>query len=526
MPSKRPCILAIDLGTSGPKVGAVTADGALLDSEFVRTELVLLPGGGAEQDPAEWWSAICTATSHMLARGAVAAEDIAAVNCTCQWSGTVAVDRHGEPLMNAIIWMDTRGARHIRKLVGGPLSFQGYGLGKALRWISLTGGAPGLSGKDPIAHILYLRHERPEIYRASYKLLEPKDYLNLQLTGQLTTTVDTISLHWVTDNRDIGRIRYSDALLGMSGLERDKLPELHPSAAVLGPICESAARDLGLSERVQVVGGSPDVLGAAIGSGAVRDYEAHLYVGTSSWLTCHVPFKKTDIVHNMATLPSAIPNRYLVANEQETAGACLTFLRDKLLCADDELGTAPPPADFFQRLDQLAARAPAGAGRVIFTPWLYGERTPVEDHTVRGAFFNLSLDSTRAHLVRAVLEGVAHNARWLLGYLEKMVGRRLDPIRFIGGGAKSALWCQVFADILDRTICQVEQPIEANLRGAAFQAAVALGHLSFDEVPERVPIAQSFAPDPAKRAIYDELFGEFLNLYRQNRRIHARLNRG
>ena len=259
---------------------------------------------------------------------------------------------------------------------------------------------------------------------------------------------------------------------------------------IVGPLLPGPAAALGVPAGIPVVAGTPDLQSAAIGSGATRDFQAHLYVGTSSWLTCHVPFKKTDMLRNIASLPSAIPGRYFVADEQETAGAALTFLRDRVLFAGD----APP--DAYREFDRMAAEAPPGSGGVIFTPWLYGERTPVEDRFVRGGFHNLSLSATRDELVRAVLEGVALNSRWLLQAVERFTRRRLDPIRFIGGGARSDVWCQIFADVLDRTIEQVADPVNANARGAAMLAAVALGELTFDQVPDRVRVARSYVPDP------------------------------
>jgi len=273
-----------------------------------------------------------------------------------------------------------------------------------------------------------------------------------------------------------------------------------------------------------VVMGTPDLHSAALGSGASRDYDTHLYLGTSSWLTCHVPFKKTDLLHNLAALPSALPDRYFVANEQECAGLCVSYLIDNILYPDDGLDTAARPGDIHARLDRLAATVSPGSDKLIFTPWLHGERTPVDDHTVRGGFFNQSLQTTRAHLVRAVFEGVAYNSRWLLTYVERFVKRRLDGIHVIGGGAQSDLWCQIHADVLDRTVKQVADPLQANLRGAALLAGVALGAMSFGDIPGRVPIARTFEPNPQNRAIYDELFREFVALYKSNRRIYERLN--
>ncbi len=282
-------------------------------------------------------------THDLLAKTAVPREAIVAICCTTQWSGTVPVDKDGNHLMNAIIWLDSRGAAQIPQISGGPIKVSGYNIGRLLTWIKLTGGIAGHSGKDSIAHILYIKQEHPEIYEAAYKFLEPKDYLNLRLTGRFAASYDSITLHWITDNRDINDIQYSDKLLQLSGVEREKFPDLKRAVDILGPIKAEVAAELGLPEHVQVIMGTPDMHSAAIGSGAVRDYEAHLYIGTSSWLSCHVPFKKTDVFHNIASLPSAIPGRYFVVDEQETAGACLRYLKENILFHPDELAQEQGP---------------------------------------------------------------------------------------------------------------------------------------------------------------------------------------
>ncbi len=519
--------MTVDLGTSGPKVSLYTVHARAIGSEFVDTPVELIEGGGAEQDPDVWWSAICEASRSLLARDLVPISDITAVCCTSQWSGTVAVDANGDHLHNAIIWMDSRGAPYVRDITGGFPKVSGYGLGSLARWLPVTGGIPGLSGKDPIAHILYLKHERPEIYERTNKFLEPKDYLNLRLTGRCAASHDSIALHWVTDNRDLSRVHYHPGLLKRSGIDPAKLPELRSSIDILGGVSTTAAAELGLpsDQKIDVVMGTPDLQSAAVGSGAVRDYEGHLYIGTSSWLTCHMPFKKTDVGTNMTTLPSAIPGRYFIANEQESAGVCLKYVRDNILYPDDELKTGAPPADYFSTFDRIAARVPAGSNQLLFLPWLYGERTPIEDHTVRGGFYNQSLQTKREHMCRAVLEGVAFNTRWLLGAVEKFIKRPFESIRIIGGGAKSAVWCQIHADVLNRKIKQVEDPIQANSRGVACLAAVALGYMRFEDIGDRVHIQAEYAPNADHRATYDLLFQEFTRIYKANRKIFARLNR-
>lgn len=522
--SDSPLVLAIDLGTSGPKVALVTATGRVLGGQTAPTTLHLTEGGGAEQDPEDWWSAIVEATGRLRQEHPDDFARVVAIGVTSQWAGTVPVDADGRALGRAIIWMDARGARYIEEIVGGLLKVEGYAPTKLWAWIRHTGGAPSLVGKEPLSHILFLRHERPEQYRAAAKLLEPKDYLVQRLTGRAIATFDSIALHWVTDNRDIERIDYDERLLDLAALPRDKLPELCRATDVVGTLRPEVAEELGLRPEVKVVGGTPDVQSAAVGSGAVRDGQAHVYLGTSSWLTCHVPFKKTDLRSNMASLPSALPGRYFVANEQETAGACLTWLRDNVLHPDDPMGSGPAPEDFFVRLDRTAAEASPGAGGVIFTPWLYGERCPVADHAVRASFINLSLTSTRADMLRAVLEGVAYNSRWLLEALERFVGHRVDPIRVIGGGARSELWCQIYADVLDREIEQVEDALQCNARGAALVASLGLGLITVDEIPEHVGVSARFSPRPEHRHVYDRLSSEYRTMYRRTKAIFSRLH--
>src|SRR5215216_370951 len=517
-------ILAVDLGTSGVKVAVTGVRGELVASAVERYPLHVLGGGGVEQDPADWWDAVVRGTRRVLGEPGVDPGRVVGVGCSAQWSGTVPVDDRGRPLMRAVIWMDSRGATQVRRVTRGFPAVQGYGVGRLAAWVRRSGGAPGHAGKDTVAHILWIRDRRPDVYRRTHKFLEPRDWLNFQLTGRMASSPDAATLLWATDTRDVDAVRYDDHLLGMAGLDRDKLPDLVPTATVLGNLRTEAAAALGLPETARVVTGAPDVMASAIGAGTVADFDAHLNLGTSSWLVCHVPYKKTDVLHNLASLPSAIPGRYLLANEQESAGLCLAELQRNVLFPPD--GRPPPGTteDPYAAMLAMAGAVPAGSDGLIFAPWVNGERAPVDDRTVRGGFFNQSLGVTRGHLVRAVLEGVAYNSRWLLSYVERFIGRRLEAITAVGGGARSELWCQIHADVLDRVVRQAADPVLASARGVALQAAVALGRLRWDEVAGTVPIARSFEPDADHRRVYDTLFPEFVNLYRSTRRIYARLN--
>ncbi len=519
------CTLAIDLGTGGPKVALVSAAGRIVAHAFEKVPLRLGGDGAAEQDPQQWWDATIAAGRRALAESGVPPERVVGVGCTAQWSGTVPVGADGQALGPAIIWMDSRGAGAVRRLVRGAVNVQGYSASKAAKWVRHSGGIPSLSGKDPVGHIHFLREERPDTYAATAVFLEPVDYLNLRLTGLAWASHDSITLHWVTDNRDIHAVAYDDGLLELAGLERRTLPGLVPTGSILGGLTPAAAAAFGLVPGTPVVAGMGDLHSAAVGSGAVEDFAGHLYIGTSSWLSCHVPFKKTDALTNIASIPSGLPGRYLVADEHETGGACLTWLRDNLLYPGDALGRdVPAPTDFFARLNDMAAGVDPGSHGVLFTPWLNGERSPVDDHTIRAGFHNISLSTTRSDMVRAVFEGVALNSAWLLGAVEKFTKRRFDSLAFVGGGANSDMWAQMHADVMGRTIRQLDQPVLANVRGAGLLTHLALGHITLGDIPAMVAVKTVYTPDPAATAVYAPLLKEFVRLYEKTKGIHKRLN--
>ncbi len=381
----RSLILAIDLGTSGPKVALVSIEGKILSSFFSPTTLIHTDDRGIEQDPNQWWQAIDEAVYNVFKNNSTLKNSILGIACTAQWSGTVALGHDGKPLMNAIIWMDARGKDSIKKINRFYPKISGYNLKNLYQWISKTGGAPGLSGKDSLAHILFIKENMSELYNRTYKFLEPKDYINFLLTGEIATSFDTMALHWITDNRDINAIRYDKSLLSIVGLEEEKFPSLLPSTQVLATLKKDLALRWNLPPQTPVMVGSPDVHTAAIGSGAIHDYEGHLCLGTSSWISCHVPFKKTSLTTNIASLPSALPGRYLVANEQQCASACLSFLQ-KLFLRDNFSKDLS-----YQSFETLAGQSQPGSQSLIFTPWINGERTPLDKHSVRGGFHNIYL---------------------------------------------------------------------------------------------------------------------------------------
>ena len=519
-----PVVLAVDLGTSGMKVALVSLRGEVLGLESQGVKLHLTPDGGAEQSPEDWWQAFLSVSARLLGRNLASRGAVKAVCCSTQGEGTVPVDRDGNALMNCILWMDMRGAPYLNKRMRGLINVAGADVFKLLKWIRLTGGMPSPTGKDPAGHMLLVRDRFPEVYARTYKFLNVLDYLNLRLTGRFAATFDSILTSWVTDNRDPDRIRYSDALVRMSGIDSDKFPEIVSCTTVLGPLKKDVAETLGLDAEVQVVAGSIDNTAAAIGSGAVADFVPHLYVGTSSWIAAHVPFKKTDASSALASVPCAMPQRYLLTALQATAGGNLTFLKDNLLCRNDELSSGTEVDNVFQVMDQMAAAVPAGANGVIYTPWPWGERAPVDDKHLRAGLYNLSLHNTRADVVRAFLEGVALNTRWLMKPVEKFLARSVSKIHLAGGGATSEIWCQIFADVLGMEVLQVRDPIQANARGAAFIAAAGLGEVSLSDVHRLVEIRRAYVPSSEHKAIYDDRFQTFVAIYRQMRGVYRKLN--
>ncbi len=506
--------LCIDLGTGGPKVGFVSLTGRLAWSTHAAVDTAYVAGGGATQDADHWWQLVCDLTRAGLASGAVDPADVAAVSVTGQWASTVPVDGDGRPVAPCVQWMDTRGAKYIRRRIGGKVA--GYAPRAIAMWVRRTAGAPSLSGADPNSHMLHLREDEPEVHRAARWYLEPVDYLSMRFTGIPAASHASMTAAWLTDNRSLETMAYDDDLVALAGVDPAKLPPLVPTGSVIGPVAPAVAAELGLPEGVQVVTGTPDLHSAACGAGAVVDFQPHMAISTTSWISCPVPFKKTDILHQIATVPGlgVAGGRYVIADNHDTSGLCLQWLRDNVLAGAD-----------YTELNRLAGPAAPGSGDVVFTPWLTGERSPIDDRNARGGFHNVSLSTTKADLVRAVMEGVAYNDRWLHDSVEKFAKRKLDHIRIIGGGAQSDLWCQIHADVMDRTIERVAEPWYANLRGAAIFAGLALGTVRPEHVHGLVEIDRVFHPDPANRAVYDRLYAEFPGLYKAQKGMFKRLNR-
>lgn len=505
-------VLVADLGTGGPKVGFVSLLGRVAFEDHYPVETVFGDDGSAHQDAEEWYRLIVDAAKGALASRVVDPSAVVAVSFTAQWASTIPVREDGTPNGPVLMWMDSRGGPLVRRAVGGPVA--GYAPRAIAEFIRRSGGAPSLNGADPVGHRMWLREREPERWASTRWLLEPVDYLAMRFCGRAAASPPSMMGSWMIDTRDPSNYRYDETLLGMTGGHGGKFPPLQPFGTIVGEVLPEVAAAIGLPDGVKVVTGSPDIHTAALGSGAVRLGEAHMAVSTTGWISAPVAKKKTDLFTQVATIPGLDTENYLIVNNHETAGACLQWMQ-RILGGDVS----------YAELNDLAASSPAGANGVIFTPWLKGERSPIADEHARAGFANLSLGNTTGDLVRAVMEGVAINNRWLHDAVEKFAGQRLDDIRFIGGGAQSDLWCQIHADVMNRTIEQVGDPLYCGLRGAAFSAGIALGEVRRDELRGLVPIAGVYRPNPANRDLYEKLYREFKGLYRRQKSFFKRMNR-
>ena len=514
--------IAYDIGTTFLKTALIDEKLNLHGKKMKGYPIHVPVKGYAEQDPEDWWNAIIETTRELLQDTNIDLDKIKGIVFSSMMSTLLAINEDGEPLFKAMTWLDTRAAPQAKKYFGrGILKIAGYNLFTVLKFLKITGGAPGFAGKDNITRILWIKENWPDIYKDVYKFLDSKDYLIYKATGKTVTSRDLAHLWWLMDTR-LDKMDWSDTLLKKYDIERDKLPEIKLSVEIAGELSSEAASDLELKEGLPVIVGAGDISTVAVGSGSLGDGEFHLYVGTSDWIASHSKDRKLDINHYIGSLASAIPDKYLCIAEQETAGACLDWVKTNMFKEEEEkLGEK-----VYDLFDELVSKIPPGSDGLFFTPWLSGERAPIDDDTVRGGFFNLSLEHTREHALRAVMEGVAFNAYWSLGFMEKLFNP-VESINFVGGGALRETWSQIMADVLGRRIRRIEMPREVGVRGAAMIAGVALKvYSSFEEAAENIRVEKEFEPNLENHRFYRNLFEEFKKMYENNKKTYKRLNAG
>jgi xylulokinase len=487
------CVLAIDLGTGGPKVALVAADGTTVawSSRPVATRFI--SGGGAEQDPHEMWTAIVGATRATL-QSVRPLPPIVALAVTSQYMSVIPVAADGMPTGPCVLWMDTRGAEHNLTL----LTDESFAL-----FVERHGLIPLPSGNDNIGHIHVLRSFHPDAYRSAVAFVEPMDYVNARLTGRVGATQSTVFGQMVCDNRTWGLTEYDPVLVAATHLDPDKLAPLLPMNGIVGSVTTAVAAELGIAEGIPVTTGTIDSITSAIGTGALTAHDGSIIIGTTSVLVSHIDEHRGDLGAGILAVPSPLVGKYYVMAENGVGGRALEWAM-RLFGYGDDYVTAISDADSIG----------VGADGVQFVPWLLGSIAPQPNDDVRAAFVGLSLQHDRRHMVRAVLEGVAMNLAWLLPAVESFVGHEFDFVRFGGGAAQSDPWAQVLADALQRPVHQLEEPRATNARGAAFLAFSTLGTLSIDDVPSLLRTRAIRQPDPANREAMDRALRRLTDLHR------------
>jgi len=499
-------ILAYDVGTSSIKTILFdAADYTIRYKTTAKLNLYIPKPGYAEQSPDELWRALVDTTSRVISEAGVNPGDVVGVVMDTQMAGVVALSRDGTPLTNILTWLDTRSAGYPRELFRGFPRIAGYNVFKLIKFLRVSGGVPGKAGKDPLSKYVWLMNEQPDIYRETWKFLDVKGYLTYRLTGKTVISTDEASLTWLTDTRTPTTVVWSESLIKSVGLDAGKLPEIKQPTDIVGTLTREAARELGLSENVKVVAGSGDMTATAVGSGAVEDYEIHIYMGTSDWIIAHIPQRKIDVYHYIGCLPSAIPGRYMLIAEQETGSATIDWLLQAVFGEVEE--------GLYRKIDELALRIDPRGNKVLFLPWLFGERSPIDDPYVRGGIIGISLENKLEHVAQAVFEGIAFNVKWAYTYYKRLLNREVDHVNIVGGGALYDSLCMFLASLLNTRVIRVTSARETSAIGASIIGLVGLKSSDFSIAKKIVKPERIFNPSPELTSTLEEKFKYFTKLY-------------
>lgn len=494
--ARGPYILAHDLGTTGNKATLFDAAGAMVAST-VETYATAYPHlNWAEQDPADWQRAVLNSTRALLARSSIQAGQVAAISFSGHMQGAVFVDRAGVPLRPAIIWADQRATAQadlICRLCGEEAVYRRTG--------------HRVSPAYTAAKLLWVKEHQPEIYRQTYKVLQAKDYAVFLLTGTFATDYSDAS---GTQVFDLQERRWCDDVLQTLGLRASLFPNAHPSTTVVGTLTDEAAAATGLVVGTPVVIGGGDGACATVGAGSVREGDAYNYIGSSSWIALTTRRPIFDPQRRTFTFAHLDPDLYFPIGTMQAAGGARDWLLRILGDEDDGLTDA-------------AAEVPPGSQGLLFLPYLLGERSPHWNPRARAAFVGLAMPHGRAELARAVLEGVAFNLKLILDTLVSQ-GVKVDAMRLIGGGARSAVWRQILADVYNLPILRLSLDAEATALGAAIAGGIGAGIFpDFDVVRDIIPVTPAEQPDPARHAHYQTLYKLFQQTYAALEPIYERL---
>jgi xylulokinase len=492
------CVLAHDVGTTGDKATLYDEEGALVRSAFIPYETLCPRAGWLEQNPQDWWRALCQATQDLIRASQVSPAEIAVVSFSGQMMGAVAVDAAANPTRNAIIWADRRAVKEVAAVAERVDPRRVY---------ELTGHR--LSPSYSAAKIAWIKQCEPQTYAATRAFLNAKDFLAARLTGAFVTDRSDAS---GTNLYDLEGETWSGQLVDAFGIDPEKLPAIYDSTAAVGEILAEAAADTGLRPGTPVVIGGGDGSCAGVGAGVIREGLAYNYIGSSSWIALATPRPILDPEMRTFTWAHVVPGMFSPCGTMQAAGGSYQFARDLLVESEkavaENLGTSA-----YELMNQELVQSPPGARGLLFLPYLLGERSPRWNPDARAAFIGLTNRHRRPDLLRAVLEGVTLNLRIILEAFRRQ-GAAIESLRVIGGGARSAAWNQIMADVFGIPVNRLSLIEEATSMGAAAAGGVGVGiWKDFSKVDEMVQVANEAKPRAELRALYDELSGIFEDAY-------------
>lgn len=490
-------LLAHDLGTSGNKAVLYKADGSLAASVLCEYPTYYPNSGWVEQNPQDWWDAVCRSTRQLLRQSGIHPASIAAVSFSGQMMGCLLLDKEGIPLRNMLIWADNRSSAEEAWMIEQVGMAFGY---------KITGHR--LSASYSAAKLLWVKNHEPEIYKKCYKMVHAKDYMVYCLTGQLMTDFSDAS---GTNLLDISRKEWSQTLLDAFEIPRHILPDLYPSAHQAGTVTKEAAKATGLLEGTPVILGGGDGSCACVGAGVVSEGKAYNVLGSSSWISMasRVPvYDPTMRTFNWVHLD---PELYTPCGTMQAAGYSYHWYKDTLGTWESEQGKVLGTSAY-EVLNQAAAATVPGAGGLVYLPYLLGERSPRWNANARGAMVGMNITTGKGELTRAVMEGVGFNLKVILEALESQ--HPIEELTLIGGGAQGALWLQILSDIWQKKVVVPQFLEEATSMGAAVCAGVGVGIYKNFSVAEKInPVEKIILLRQEYKQRYQELYEIFNHAY-------------
>ena len=491
-------LIGFDIGTSGTKTLLMTVDGAVAASATFEYPLYQEKNGWAEQDPMDWWKAVCRGVKSVLSSSGASAGDICGIGLSGQMHGLVMLDKDGHPLRRSIIWCDQR--------TGEQAEWMENHIGRD-KIIQITANPPMTS--FTAAKILWVKQNEPDIYGRCAHILLPKDYIRYKLTGEYATEVSDASGMQLMD---IAGRCWSDEILELLGIDRALLGDMYESQDVTGTVSSIAAEESGLNPGTPVVGGAGDNPASAVGTGIVSQGSAFTTLGTSG-----VVYAVSDSVHidmrgRVHTLCASVPGKWTVMSCTQAAGLSLQWFRNQF-CMNETLEAEKANKDPYTIMDDEASTIPIGCDKLIYLPYLMGERSPHPDPDCRGVFFGLSAIHTRAHLIRAVMEGVAYSQGECVDVFKEM-GIMPKRMAVCGGGARSPMWRQMLADIYGCDVYTLQSE-QGGALGGAILAGVGVGlYGSLQEAcGAMIKEGTVCSPDSGSGALYRQYMKLYSSLY-------------